>query len=50
MHAVITEAIGDVSEADREALLRALSLIKTRLAQMAKQPLPKASAARRQRP
>jgi DNA-binding MarR family transcriptional regulator len=47
VHAVITEAIGDVPEADREPLLRSLSLIKTRLAQMANQPLPKARAARR---
>ena len=47
IHAVITEAIGDVPEADRETLLRSLSLIKTRLAQMANQPLPKARAVRR---
>jgi MarR family transcriptional regulator, 2-MHQ and catechol-resistance regulon repressor len=47
IQAVITEAIGDVPEADRERLLRSLSLIKTRLAQSADQPLPKARAARR---
>ncbi len=42
MYAVITEAIADVPEADREPLLRSLSLIRTRLTQMADQPLPKA--------
>ncbi len=47
IHAVITEAIRDVPEADREPLLRALSLIKTRLGQMAHRPLPKPIAARR---
>jgi DNA-binding MarR family transcriptional regulator len=47
IHAVITEAMADVPEADREPLLRSLSLIKSRLAQMANQPLPKARAARR---
>jgi DNA-binding MarR family transcriptional regulator len=50
IHAVITEAIGDVPEADRERLLRALSLIKTRLAQMADQPLPTAKARRKPKP
>ena len=38
IHAVITQAIGDVPEADREPLLRSLSLIKTRPRQMAHQP------------
>ncbi len=47
IHAVITQAIGDVSETDREPLLRSLALIRTRLAQMADQPLPKAKARRR---
>ncbi len=47
IHAVITEAVAEVPEADREPLLRSLSLIKTRLAQMADQPLPKARGARR---
>ena len=47
IHAVVTEAISDLSEADREPLLRSLALITTRLAQMANEPLPKARAARR---
>ena len=49
IHAVITQAIGDVPEADREPLLRSLSLIKARLTQMADQPLPKAKARRKPR-
>jgi DNA-binding MarR family transcriptional regulator len=46
LHGVTTEAIDDVPEADRELLLRSLALIKNRLAQMAKQPLPKTKARR----
>jgi DNA-binding MarR family transcriptional regulator len=48
IYAVMTQAIGDVPEADREALLRSLSLIKAQLAQMADQPIPTARA--RQKP
>jgi DNA-binding MarR family transcriptional regulator len=44
IQAVITQAISDVPEADREPLMRSLALIKSRLAQMADQPLPKAKA------
>jgi DNA-binding MarR family transcriptional regulator len=49
IHAIITEAISDIPEADREPLLRSLSLIRTRLAEMADQPLPKAMARRKPR-
>ncbi len=47
IHAVITQAIGDVPEDDRERLLRSLVLIRTRLEQMADEPLPKAKARRK---
>jgi len=47
IHAVITQAIRDVPEADREPLLRSLALIKKRVAQMALAPLPKAKTRRR---
>jgi DNA-binding MarR family transcriptional regulator len=47
IHAVITEAIGELPEADREPLLRSLSLIKARLAQMVDRPLPREGSARR---
>jgi DNA-binding MarR family transcriptional regulator len=48
IQAVITQAISDVPEADRAPLVRSLALIKTRLAQMADQPIPPARA--RQKP
>ena len=50
IHAVITQAISDVPEADRERLLRSLALIRTRVDQMAHAPLPKAKARRRPKP
>jgi DNA-binding MarR family transcriptional regulator len=48
IHAVITQAIGDVPEADREPLIRSLALIEARLKEMANQPIPPARA--RQKP
>jgi MarR family transcriptional regulator for hemolysin len=49
IHAVVTRALRDVPEADREPLLWTLSLIKTRLAWTAGHPPPKAPARRRPR-
>ncbi len=47
IHAIITQAIGDVHEDDREPLLRSLALIRERLDQMVDLPLPKAKARRK---
>ena len=47
IHAIITQAIGDVPEDDREPLLRSLALIRERLDQMVDLPLPKAKARRK---
>jgi DNA-binding MarR family transcriptional regulator len=48
-HAVITAAVGDVSEADREQLLTVLATILTRLGIMAERPLPVPKPRRKRR-
>src|ERR1700677_3786176 len=49
IHAVITQAISTLAEADREHLLAALTTIRARVSLMAGQPLPPAKARRRRR-
>ena len=49
LHAVIAQAISTLAEKDREHLLTSLTTIRTRVSQIASQPLPPAKARRRRR-
>lgn len=49
-HAVIREAVADISEADREQLIVTLTTIWTRLENLAERPLPVPKARRKRRP
>jgi DNA-binding MarR family transcriptional regulator len=49
IHAVITDALGDLLEADREQLITSLTTIRARLDALATEPLPTPKARRKRR-